>query len=130
MPSPSSAMSRTVAYLVTIELLGLLGFIEVSCHLEQMPARYIPLLLALGMVSAVAYLKARTFSYREIAYIAVIVSVISVAAVQVLGFTVYPGLAKGIDLISYWNLSHSLELLVLGFLGHCMLFGLTRSFTS
>ncbi|TRO81913.1 hypothetical protein [Trichloromonas acetexigens] len=119
-------MYRIIGYLALFEVLGLLGFIVSSRGPEGMVARYLPLLLAFVAVVFVAYLKAKAFSYREIVYISVAVSAVFILVVQILGFTVYPGLAKGMDFLSGENLVRTGVMLSVGTVGHFLLLSLVR----
>jgi hypothetical protein len=108
------------------EVLGLFGFIVASRYQEGMMTRFLPLLLALVAVAFVAYLKAKAFSYKEVACISVTASAMFILVVQILGFTVYPGLAKGIDFLSGENLARTGVMLFVGTAGHFLLLSLAR----
>lgn len=119
-------MYRIIGYLASIEVVGLFGFIIASRYQEGMVTRFLPLLFALVAVALVAYLKAKAFSYKEIAYISVAASTIFILVVQFLGFTVYPGLAKGMDFLSGENLMRTGVMLSVGAVGHFLLLSLAR----
>ena len=110
-----------IVYLSSIEVLGLLGFIITSRYHGGMVTRYIPLLLVLATTALIAYVKAKEFTSQEIICISVGASTISILMVQVLGFTVYPGLAKGLVFLSVDNLIRTGVVLSLGIVGHCTL---------
>lgn len=120
------AMYKIIGYFASFEILGLLGFIFASSYQEGMVTRFLPLLLALAAVAFIAYLKAKAFSYKEIAYISVAASAIFILVVQILGFTVYPGLAKDMDFLSGENLVRSVVMLFIGIAGHFLLLSLAR----
>lgn len=119
-------MHRIIGYIGVFEVLGFWGFIIASRYQEGMVTRYLPLLLALLAVVFVAYLKVKAFSYREIAYISVVASAIFILVVQILGFTVYPGLAKDMDFLSGENLVRAGVMLFVGTAGHFLLLSLVR----
>lgn len=119
-------MYRIIGYLASFEVVGLFGFIVASRYQEGMVTRFFPLLFALVAVVFVAYLKAKVFSYKEIAYISVAASTIFILVVQLLGFTVYPGLAKGMDFLSGENLMRTGVMLSIGTVGHFLLLSLAR----
>ena len=119
-------MYRIIVYFASFEILGFLGFIVSSRYQEGMVTRTLPLLLALVTVAFIAYLKAEEFSYREIAYISVVASAILVLVVHILGFTVYPGLAKDMDFLSGENLVRAGVMLSIGTAGHFLLLSLVR----
>jgi len=119
-------MYRIIGYLALFEVLGFWGFIIASRYQEGMMARYLPLLFALVAVAFVAYLKAKVFSYREIAYISVTVSAIFVLVYLLLGFTLYPGLVKGTAFLSAKILKGTIVTLFIGTAGHFLLLSLAR----
>lgn len=119
-------MYRIIGYLASFEVVGLFGFIVASRYQEGMVTRFLPLLFALVAVAFVAYLKAKAFSYKEIAYISVAASAIFILVDQLLGFTVYPGLAKGMNFLSGENLMRTGVMLSIGTVGHFLLLSLAR----
>lgn len=88
--------------------------------------RFLPLLLAVVAIVFIAFLKAKAFSYREIAYISVAASVLFVAMYLLLGFTLYPGLVKGTAFLSTKILTGSIVTLFVGMAGHFLLLSLAR----
>jgi hypothetical protein len=121
-------MYKIVSYFASIEVVGLLGFIFASRYQEGGEYRYLPLLVALTAIVYVAYLKARVISYKEIAYVSIMVSVTVVFVVQLLGFTVYSGLVKDIIFFSGENAARIGLMLLIGTVGHFLLLTLTRLF--
>ena len=119
-------MYRIIGYFASFEILGLLGFIVASRYQEEMVTRFLPLLLAVVAVALVAFLKEKAFSYKEIAYISIAASAIFILVVQILGFTVNPGLAKDMDFLSGENLVRAVVMLSIGTAGHFLLLSLVR----
>jgi hypothetical protein len=119
-------MYRIIGYLASLEVVGLFGFIFASRYQEGMVTRYLPLLFAFVAVAIVAYFKAKAFSYKEIAYISVAASAVFILVVQLVGFTVYPGLAKGMGFLSGENLVRTGVMLSVGTVGHFLLLSLAR----
>jgi len=116
---------RTSSYFVIAEVLGLLGFILVAKYVGGL-GRYVPLVIALGAVGAIAWAVGKARSYREIAYVSIVVSIVLVAFVQLLGRTVFPGLVKGTDLLSASNITESAVLVALGFAAHLVILSVSR----
>jgi hypothetical protein len=114
-------MFKIALYLVSLEISGLLGFVMVSFYQEWTPFRFLPLLIALVPIGYVAFSKARTLSCKEIAYISMMVSGSFVLMVQLLGFTVYPGLAKDLEFLSGENAARIGLMLLIGTVGHFLL---------
>lgn len=119
-------MYRIIGYLALFEVAGLFGFIIVSRYQGGALTRFLPLLFALVAVGFIAYLNAKAFSYKEIAYISVVASTIFILVVQLLGFTVYPGLAKGMYFLSGANAARTGVMLFVGTVGHFLLLSLAR----
>ena len=76
------AMYRIIGYFASFEILGFWGFIIVSRYQEGMMIRFLPLLLAVVAITFIAFLKAKAFSYREIAYISVAASALTESLIQ------------------------------------------------
>ena len=119
-------MYRIIGYFISIEIVGLFGFIIVSRHQEGMIIRFLPLLFAFMAVAFVAYLKAKAFSYKEIAYISAAASTGFILVDQLLGFMIYPGLAKDMDFLSEENFMRTGVMLSVGAVGHFLLLSLAR----
>ena len=122
----TNTMSKIIGYFALFEILGLLGFIVVSRYQEGMVVRFVPFLLAIVAVVFFAFLKANAFSYKEIANISVVTSVMFILVFQFLGFTICPGLAKGIDYLSAENLARTGVMLFVGITCHFLLLSLAR----
>lgn len=120
------AMYRIIGYFALFEILGFWGFIIVSRYQEGMMIRFLPLLLAVVAVAFITFLKAKAFSYREIAYISVAASALFAAMHLLLGFTLYPGLVKGTAFLSMKTLTGSIVMLSIGTAGHFLLLSLAR----
>ncbi|MBI5557694.1 MAG: hypothetical protein HY885_08660 [Deltaproteobacteria bacterium] len=118
--------NRIIGYFALLEVAGLLGFIVVSQHQEVVSFRYLPLLVVLVAIGAIAYFKARFLSYKEIAYVSVVASAIFILVEQLLGFTVYPGLVKDAVFLSGDYVAHILVMLLIGTVGHFLLLFLAR----
>ena len=88
--------------------------------------RFLPLLLALVAIAFIAFLKAKPFSYKEIAYISIAASALFVAMYLLLGFMLYPGLVKGTAFLSTKILTGSIVMLFIGTAGHFLLLSLAR----
>lgn len=88
--------------------------------------RFFPLLLAVVAIVFIVFLKAKPFSYREIAYISVAASALFVAMYLLLGFMLYPGLVKGTAFLSTKILTGSIVMLFIGMAGHFLLLALAR----
>jgi|LGVF01.1.fsa_nt_gb cytochrome bd-type quinol oxidase subunit 2 len=119
-------MYRITAYFASLEVAGLLGFIIMSRYQEGVLSHFLPLLVVLVAIGSITFLKARALSYREIAFVSVVASMIFILVVQLLGFTVYPGLAKDIDFISGENAARTGVMLFFGTVGHFLLLTLAR----
>lgn len=119
-------MYKIAGYFASLEVAGLLAFIVASRYQEGALSRFLPLLVALVAIGHVGYWKAKTISYKEIAFVSVAASVIFISVVQFLGFTVYPGLAKGIDFFSEGNAARTGLMLFVGTVGHFLLLTLAR----
>ncbi len=119
-------MYRIIGYLTSFEVIGLFGFIIASRYQEGMLTRFLPLLFTVVAVVFIAYLKVKAFSYKEIAYISVVVSTIFILVVQLLGFTAYSGLAKDMDFFSGENLVRTGVMLFVGTAGHFLLLSLGK----
>ena len=118
-------MYRIIGYFASFEMLGFWGFIIVSRYQEEM-IRFLPLLLAVVAIAFIAFLKAKPFSYREIAYISIAASALFVAMYLLLGFMLYPGLVKGTAFLSMKILTGSIVTLFIGTAGHFLLLSLAR----
>ena len=114
-------MYRIIGYFASFEILGFWGFIIVSRYQEGMMIRFLPLLLAVVAIAFIAFLKAKPFSYREIAYISVAASALFVVMYLLLGFMLYPGLVKGTAFLSMKILTGSIVILFIGTAGHFLL---------
>lgn len=88
--------------------------------------RFLPLLLAVVAIAFIAFLKAKPFSYRGIAYISVAASALFVAMYLILGFMLYPDLIKGTAFLSTKILTGSSVMLFIGMAGHFLLLSLAR----
>ena len=119
-------MYRIIGYFASFEILGFWGFIIVSCYQEGMMIRFLPLLLAVVAITFIAFLKAKAFSYREIAYTSIAASALFVAIYLFLGFILYPGLVKGTAFLSTKILTGSIVMLFIGMAGHFLLLSLAR----
>ena len=119
-------MYKNGIYLALIETAGLIGFILMSRYQDGERARFFPLLVALTTIGYVAYLSASAMSYKAIAYVALVASATFVFLVQVLGFVVFPGLAKDVDLLSSENATRVGLVLTICFIGHGLLLTLAR----
>lgn len=119
-------MYRIIGYLAAFEVLGFWGFIIASRYQEGGIARYLPLLFAFVAVAFIAYLKAKSFSYKDIAYISVAVCSIFILVYLLLGFTLYPGLVKGTDFLSVKTLTGTIVMLSIGTGAHFLLLSLVR----
>jgi cytochrome bd-type quinol oxidase subunit 2 len=118
-------MYKIAGYIAGIEIAGLLGFIVVARYQEGV-YRHFPLLIAFVAVGYVAYSMAKGVSYKEIAYVAIVASAIFVSAVQFLGFTFFPGLAKDIGFLSEENAIRTAAMLLIGTVGHILLLTAVR----
>lgn len=114
-------MYKVAGCIAVLEIIGFLGFIIFSKHHEMDFIRYLPLLISFILVGYISYFWTSLFSYEEIVFVALIVSVIFVFLDQILGFTLYPGLAKGIGFISWENMVRTIIMLVVGMISHILL---------
>lgn len=121
-------MGKIVSYFSFVEVIGLLGFIFASRYQMGGEYRYFVLLIALVAIIYVAYLRVGVISYKEIIYISIAVPAVFVIAVQFLGFTYYPGLVKDIDFFSVENTTRMGLIMIVGTVGHFLLFILVRKF--
>ena len=89
------ATHRTVVYFASLGTLGTQGHLVMSLYLEAI--RFLPVLVAFAAIVYLAFLKAKTFSHGEIAYVSVASSTIYVLVNSMLNFSYYlPGLVKGL----------------------------------
>jgi hypothetical protein len=112
---------KIALYFVSLEISGLIGFIMASFYQEWSPFRLVPLLVALVAIGYVAFSKAGALSCKEITCISIMASAGFVLVVQILGFTVYPGLAKDLEFLSGENAARTGLLLIIGIFGHFLL---------
>jgi hypothetical protein len=85
-----------------LELLGLLGYIYVAASSAEPSLRYLPLVAAAVTVVLLFAREAGIMTLRQLALTAALLSLLVVAAFQILGF-VFSGLAKDVDPISFAN---------------------------
>ncbi|MCU7966181.1 MAG: hypothetical protein KZQ74_03140 [gamma proteobacterium symbiont of Bathyaustriella thionipta] len=119
-------MYKIISYFSALEVFGLLGFIYIAQHQEGTLFRFLPLLVVLAIIGFIAFLKMRTLSYKKIAYVSIIVSIIFISVIQILGFTVYHGLVKGVTFISWDNAIRVGVVLFICTIGHFLLLLLVR----
>jgi|GEM_PF-2232126 hypothetical protein len=119
-------MYKTAAYIASVEVFGLLGFIIASRYHEGMLVRFLPILIALVAIIYISYFKAVMILHKEIVYISILASAIFIFVVQILGYTIYPGLNKDIDFFSGTNALRTVLMLSIGFSGHFLLLALVN----
>lgn len=100
-----------------LELLGLLGFIYLASMSIGSSLRYLPLVVAAISVALLFAKEAGSMALRQLAVAAVLLSVLAVAAFQVLGF-VYAGLAKDVEPISLDNVARLAVILLIALAAH------------
>jgi hypothetical protein len=120
-------MPRKLLMIPLLEILGLLGFTYFSSLLGSQELRYLPLVLAAGLVIWLAEKNGREFSLKQIAITSILVSLVFVGLFQILGFII-PKLSKDIDLISLSNLVRLATICVVAVVGHAGLFVAVRYF--
>lgn len=111
-------MFKIAVYFASLEVSGLVGFVMASFYQGWSPFRLLPLLIALLAIGYVASSKTGVLSYKEITYISIMASASFVLMVQLLGFTVCPGLAKDLELLSGENAARTGVMLIIGTVGH------------
>ncbi len=121
------AMHRVIGYLALFEIAVLFGFILSLRYQEGMFTSFLFLLFVVVAVVFVAYLRVKVFSYKELIYISSAASTIFILVVQILGFTVYPGLAKDMNFLSEENLIRTGVMLFIGIVGNFLLLSLVRT---
>lgn len=100
-----------------IELLGFLGFIYLASIAIEPSFRYFPLMAAAITVILLFARETGTMSVQQLALTAALLSLLSVAAFQILGL-VHSGVAKDIDLISFDNLVRLAVILAVALVVH------------
>jgi len=118
-------MPTTLFLIPLFEILGLVGFISFSASLGSHEIRYLPLVLAAGIVVWLAAKSSRELTPRQILVASVVVSLIFVTCFQVLGF-VFPGLAKDVEIISLGNLVRLGSISMIATVAHAGLFAAVR----
>ena len=119
-------MLKISLYFILSETCALIAFLLASSHQDWSSFRFIPALLVLIFVGYVSIWKANVFSYRENLYISIIISSALVSIVNLLGFTVYSGLAKDLNFLSSENAIRTAFLLIISFIGHYLLLSLSH----
>lgn len=114
-------MRKLIVYLLVLEVGGLLGFIVVSTYPEIQSLRYFPILMAAGGVFIFSFNVAPRLTIKQVAYSSIIVSLLFVLALQALGFTIFPGLVKDMELISVDNVARMGLMILIGVISHFVL---------
>lgn len=112
--------------LASTEIAGLLGFLFLSCYHDATIARFLPLLIALVTIGYIAYRTGSAISYKEIVWVSLIASAMFVVLVQLLGFMVFSGLVKDMNLLSLENAARAGLMMAIGMVGHFLLLTLAH----
>lgn len=102
---------------ILIEIGGLIGFITFS-QTNAHAWKYLPLCVALLLLSAVFFSMARTSTVRDLTVVAAIVGVAVTLMLQLLGLFIWPGLLKGLQPLSMDHLENAARLVALLFVAH------------
>ena len=119
-------MYKIVGYFSALEIAALIAFMAISGGQGAGVLRYLPLLTAVVVMGCIGYSKSKSMAYKDIAFVSIAVSAIFASAVQLLGFTMYPGLAKDIEFLSGENAARAGTMLLIGSIGNFLLLALVR----
>jgi len=79
-----------------------------------------------GSIGYIAIFFAKKLTFKDIILVSVVTSGLFSLMEQFLGFTVYPGLAKDIQFVSYDNANHIGLIMIISIIGHLILLSLAR----
>ena len=103
---------------LAVELVSIVSFIRLSTSDIWQVFRYPILVAAAFFIAFIFYRSAKNWKLSKVIYLFVILLVGSIVLVEGLAFTIYPGLAKDIDLVSVENATTLGKLVLLSALIH------------